>query len=250
MPGKHAASIDLPEPGGPSISRLCPPAAAISRARLAMAWPRTSAMSGPGRVLACIRAVGRLSICWPLAWFTSPSSEDGARISSPSPAKAASAPLPSGQINPRPFSSAASAAGSTPATGCNCPSSASSPSATNFSTASAGRNPSPTSRPRAMGTSKCEPSFATSAGDKLTRIFFGGSKIPIDCRAARTRSRDSRTVLSGRPTMVNAGRPAPRCTCTSTGKVSIPWNATVWMRVTIAAKISGKIRKNYRKPLS
>jgi len=33
-------------PGGPSMSRLWPPAAASSRARLARAWPRTSARSG------------------------------------------------------------------------------------------------------------------------------------------------------------------------------------------------------------
>jgi len=30
MPGKRTASIDLPVPGGPTISTLCPPAAAIS----------------------------------------------------------------------------------------------------------------------------------------------------------------------------------------------------------------------------
>ncbi len=39
-PGSRAASIDLPEPGGPTINRLCEPAAAISSARLAV-------LSGP-----------------------------------------------------------------------------------------------------------------------------------------------------------------------------------------------------------
>ena len=34
-PGRRWASIDLPEPGGPMNSRLWPPAAAISSARLA-----------------------------------------------------------------------------------------------------------------------------------------------------------------------------------------------------------------------
>ena len=34
MPGRHAAISDLPAPGGPTISRLCDPAAAISSARL------------------------------------------------------------------------------------------------------------------------------------------------------------------------------------------------------------------------
>ena len=47
MPGRQAASSDLPAPGGPLISRLCPPAAAISSARLATSWPLTCARSGP-----------------------------------------------------------------------------------------------------------------------------------------------------------------------------------------------------------
>lgn len=56
MPGMRWASIDLPEPGGPVNNRLCPPAAAISSARLACSWPFTSrrsnaaspCTSGPG----------------------------------------------------------------------------------------------------------------------------------------------------------------------------------------------------------
>ena len=43
--GIRLASIVLPEPGGPSISRLWPPAAAMVTARLAISWPRTSAKS-------------------------------------------------------------------------------------------------------------------------------------------------------------------------------------------------------------
>ena len=44
-PAKRCASMDLPEPGGPIINKLWPPAAAISSARFAPAWPLTSAMS-------------------------------------------------------------------------------------------------------------------------------------------------------------------------------------------------------------
>ena len=36
MVGKRLASIVLPDPGGPSISRLCAPAAAMISARLAI----------------------------------------------------------------------------------------------------------------------------------------------------------------------------------------------------------------------
>ena len=46
-PGSLRASMVFPTPGGPTISRLCPPAAAISSARFASAWPRTSTRSGP-----------------------------------------------------------------------------------------------------------------------------------------------------------------------------------------------------------
>ena len=41
------ASMLLPAPGGPTMSMLCPPAAATSSARLTLAWPLTSAKSGP-----------------------------------------------------------------------------------------------------------------------------------------------------------------------------------------------------------
>src|SRR5712672_533931 len=47
IPGMRAASIDLPEPGGPIIKRLWPPAAAISSARFALSWPLTSLRSSP-----------------------------------------------------------------------------------------------------------------------------------------------------------------------------------------------------------
>ena len=45
-PGRRAASIDLPAPGGPISRRLWLPAAAISSARLAVSWPLMSVSSG------------------------------------------------------------------------------------------------------------------------------------------------------------------------------------------------------------
>ena len=53
--------------------------------------------------------------------------------------------------------------------------------------------------------------------------------------AERTRSRASETALSGRPTMVKAGRPGATCTWTSTGRTSMPSNATVETRWTMSA---------------
>jgi len=46
MPAKRFASMVLPEPGGPIINTLWPPAAATSSARLAVVCPRTSRKSG------------------------------------------------------------------------------------------------------------------------------------------------------------------------------------------------------------
>src|SRR5215469_10099372 len=57
--GSRAASIDLPAPGGPTIRRLCPPAAAISKARLALSWPlmstRSSVTPSASRTFGCGR---------------------------------------------------------------------------------------------------------------------------------------------------------------------------------------------------
>jgi len=55
----------------------------------------------------------------------------------------------------------------------------------------------------------------------------GLSEAAFTPKYPRTRSRDSPTALSGRPTTAKAGMPAPICTCTSTGSASMPWNATV-----------------------
>jgi hypothetical protein len=55
--------------------------------------------------------------------------------------------------------------------------------------------------------------------------------------AERTRSRDSPTALSGRPTRVKATLPGEICTCTSIGSASTPENATVATRTTIARPI-------------
>ena len=42
---KRCANMDFPVPGGPTNKRECPPAAAISSARLGLAWPLTSERS-------------------------------------------------------------------------------------------------------------------------------------------------------------------------------------------------------------
>jgi len=93
--------------------------------------------------------------------------------------------------------------------------------------ASSDTTPFAITKPSAMGKSKCAPSFTTSAGAKFTAMRFGGSASPIDDKAARTRSRDSATALSAKPTMAMVGNPFAICTYTSTGMVSMPRNAIV-----------------------
>ncbi len=51
---------------------------------------------------------------------------------------------------------------------------------------------------------------------------LGGSARPSDFSAERTRSRNSATALSGRPTTVKAGRPEVIVTWVSTSMTSIP----------------------------
>ena len=66
------------------------------------------------------------------------------------------------------------------------------------------------------------PSLVTSAGARLTVIRFGGSAKPSAASAARTRSRDSATALSGNPTTVKAGSPEAIVTWVSTSMTSTP----------------------------
>jgi hypothetical protein len=65
-----------------------------------------------------------------------------------------------------------------------------------------------------------------------------GKASPEAISAEHTRSRASETALSGRPTMAKTGMPGATCTCTSTGRTSMPSKATVATRWTILALLS------------
>ena len=65
------------------------------------------------------------------------------------------------------------------------------------------------------------------AGSLHNAILRAGNARPMAFNAARTRSRDSPTALSGRPTMVKVGRPLEMATYASIGRTSIPAKATV-----------------------
>src|ERR1017187_3500895 len=72
--------------------------------------------------------------------------------------------------------------------------------------------------PNAIGKSKVGPSFFTSAGARLMVVRPIGNLKPELLRAVVTRSRDSFTAASGRPTMTISVSPQPALTSTSTGK--------------------------------
>ena len=76
MDGSRRAIMLLPEPGGPTMSRSGPPAAAISRARLTVSWPRTSSRSGRtgGTTVPSHGAAGAMGpspVRWAISWETS-----------------------------------------------------------------------------------------------------------------------------------------------------------------------------------
>jgi hypothetical protein len=77
----------------------------------------------------------------------------------------------------------------------------------------------------------------------------GGSERPSAPIAARTRSRLSVTALSGRPTMVKAGRPEAIWTWTSTVMTSMPRKATVLTRATMASVEPSGCRRRATPPV-
>ena len=76
--------------------------------------------------------------------------------------------------------------------------------------------------PRAIARSNRPDSLGRSAGAKLTVMRRAGNSKPVFKRAARTLSLDSRTSVSGNPTIVNVGSPFAKCTSTVTSGASMP----------------------------
>jgi hypothetical protein len=79
--------------------------------------------------------------------------------------------------------------------------------------------------PIAIGKSKAEPVFLTSAGAKFTVTRLAGNKKPAFLIAADTLSFASLTAPSGKPTVLNAGSWGETSTSTSTMYASIPSKA-------------------------
>ena len=109
-----------------------------------------------------------------------------------------------------------------PGTWRNDPFSPSSPQKARPSVQPGDSSPVATSRPTAIGRSRPAPPFRMPEGAKLTVTRRSGQGRPDERTAARTRSRDSRTAASGRPTMVKPGNPLETWTSTETGRPTAP----------------------------
>ena len=235
IPGKRRASIVLPVPGGPPSSRLWPPAAAISSARRARSWPRTSARSG-------CTGEGTRPFEGGSYGGGSPSPRRYATASArclsgtaSTPASSASGADWAGQSRrPMPARRAPSAAAMTPPTGLTLPSSASSPTAAQPASASGSIWRVAARIARAMGKSKPEPSLRRPAGARLTVIRRAtGHSSSAESMPLRTRSLASWQARSASPTIVSPGRPLWTLASTSTRRESSPTSACVTVRASI-----------------
>ena len=232
-PAKRCANIDLPEPGGPTMSSEWPPAAAISKARFGPAWPLTSAMSGHR---ACVEATGAwvdkrvqpsLGAASPGAKACTTSSRCWARNTVASGTNAASSALPGGKTKrvAGPARRKAKPMAKAPRTGRSAPLSDSSPANSQPAKRAASICPLAAKMPSAMGRSRRPESLGKSAGARLTVMrWLCGKFSPALTMAERTRSRASFTSVSAKPTKVNKGRPLAKCTSTSTAWATKPTN--------------------------
>ena len=225
--GIRRASIVFPEPGAPIISTLCPPAAAISSARLASACPFTSAKSSSYRPAATSNGSAAPGTAGTISASPFSSAITSFRLPAPSTSipstTAASRALSAGSTSLRnPSPRARTAIGSTPRTGFSVPSSDSSPANIVPPSAPASTRPIAASIPTAIGRSNEAPSLRRSAGARLTTTLRPDIRSPEFSNAARMRCSLSLTALSGSPTRYMPSPPPAMLTSTVTATASIP----------------------------
>ena len=140
--------------------------------------------------------------------------------------------------------------GRTPRTGRIAPVSESSPRRAVPARLCAGILPSAARVAAAMATSKEPPLFLRSAGARLTVMTYSLTSIWSCWSAARTRTRLSRTLASGKPTIWKLGIPRLESTSTRMGKASIPRSvkvsAAACMPTLIARVVPRTSGGNYR----
>ena len=220
------ASIVFPVPGGPTSSRWCPPAAATSSARRASSCPTTSARSWDGAAGRAGGGPGRASTGAPSSQASTCPSVAAPYTSIPSTSAASGSAASGTTTRRRPAARAASRQGSTPRTGRRRPSSASSPTRTVSSSARCATVPAAASTPQASARSKPLPVLRSVAGESASTTRSFGHVRPELTTAARTRSRDSCSAVSGSPTRCTPGSPPPMSASISTTWPSTPRSAT------------------------
>ena len=194
----------FPEPGGPIISMLWFPAAAISNALFKFSWDfiseKSTSYSGSRSIgsTMCDGAISRLPFkkstvsfrVFTGYTFTSSRIEHSIRFSY-------------GTTNfLNPISLIERTIGRTPSIGTIFPSSPSSPKKTKSSVRLSSMTPSASRIEIAIGRSVCEPSFFMFAGERFIVIFFCGKRNPLLKIAAVHLSLLSFIALSARPTIV------------------------------------------------
>ena len=165
----------------------------------------------------------------PLRWAATATRLSAANTSACSISAACSA-LSCGKIKRRRACVLCHTMASAPRTGRSRPDKASSPASSYLANSSGEMAiwPEAARMPTAIGRSKRPDSLGKSAGARLTVIFFAGKSKPLWMMAARTRSRLSFTSVSGRPTILNAGRPLAKWASTSTKGAAMPLSARLY----------------------
>ena len=129
----------------------------------------------------------------------------------------------------------ASMSGSAPGTARTEPSRPTSPTKARPTRAPAGTCSLAASSAAAMARSRPAPTLRSPGGARFTVTRHIGHVRPVESSAARTRSRASRQVVSGRPTTVKPGRPWDTWTSTRTGRPSTPSRVADWAVASTAA---------------
>jgi hypothetical protein len=178
MPDSRCASMDLPAPGGPTRSRWWPPAAAISSARRATAWPRTSARSSAPALLSSLGAGSCRGSSVPRSHSAASSSRATGCTTRPSISAASGAAAVGHRRTAAPAARVASASARVPRPCRTRPSSDSSPSAAVRARRSCGTCSMAASTPSATARSVEAPSLGRSAGARLTVTLRSGGPNP------------------------------------------------------------------------
>ena len=130
-----------------------------------------------------------------------------------------------------PFFSAEISEGKTPRVSRKVPSNESSP--INTVSLILKSNPFATSNAIAIGKSNAEPLFGNQAGVSETITFRFGQICPELINADLTRSRDSKSAASGKPSKAKVGNPSPISTSTEINSPVKPVNAMALVRAKV-----------------